>query len=62
MNWKNWFGIPGVGQPRDPEASDIRDPGLDAAVADVRRDHVNKAIESMKAGGLWDDSKCLSGN
>ena len=54
MNWKNWFGIPGIGQPRDPEASDIRDPGLDAAVADVRRDHVdkcNREHESRSAYG-----------
>lgn len=51
------FGRRGVGQARDPEPGDIRDPGLDKAVAAVRKTDLDKAIDIMKSAGLWDEKQ-----
>ena len=56
MDWRKWFGKPGVGQPRDPEASDIRDPGLDKAIADQRSEDLKRGIALLKEAGLWADN------
>ena len=55
MDWCKWFGKPGIGQPRDPEASDIRDPGLNKAIANQRSKDLENGIAILKEAGLWAD-------
>ena len=55
MDWRKWFGKLGVGQARDPEASDIRDPNLDKAIAEKRIDDCERGIAILKESGLWSE-------
>lgn len=42
------FGTPGIGQARDPEPGDIRDPEIDKAIADKRKSDLAKAMRIME--------------